>query len=46
LSGGTWSGFTLLRIGAGGRLLWTRCWTSWFWRHGVSYTNWYVAGLR
>jgi len=25
-----------LRIGTGGWLLWTRWWTFWFWRHGVS----------
>jgi hypothetical protein len=32
-----WSGFTWLRIGTGGGLLWMRWWTFGFWRHGVSY---------
>jgi hypothetical protein len=43
--GGGWSGFSWLRTGAGGGLLWVRWWTFGFWRHGVSkYTNyiWYV----
>jgi hypothetical protein len=32
-----WSGFTWLRIGTVGGLLWMRWWTLGFWRHGVSY---------
>jgi hypothetical protein len=34
--GGVWSGFTWLRIGTVGGLLWMRWWTFGFWRHGVS----------
>jgi hypothetical protein len=34
--GGVWSGFTWLRIGIAGGLLWVRWWTFGFWRHGVS----------
>jgi hypothetical protein len=34
---GVWSGFTWLRIGLVGVLLWMRWWTFGFWRHGVSY---------
>jgi hypothetical protein len=34
---GVWSGFTWLRIGIVGGLLWMRWWTLWFWRHRVSY---------
>jgi hypothetical protein len=30
-----WSGFTWLRIGTVGGLLWMRWWISGFWRHGV-----------
>jgi hypothetical protein len=33
---GVWSGFTWLRIGNSGGLLWARWWTFGFWRHGVS----------
>jgi hypothetical protein len=33
---GVCSGFTLLRIGTVGGLLWMRWWTSAFWRHGFS----------
>jgi hypothetical protein len=33
--GGGWSGFTWLRIGTVGGLLWMRWWTFGFWRHGV-----------
>jgi hypothetical protein len=33
---GVWSGFTWLRIGAVGGLLWMRWWTFGFWRHGAS----------
>jgi hypothetical protein len=33
---GVWSGFTWLRIGTVGGLLWMRWWTLGFWRHGVS----------
>jgi hypothetical protein len=33
---GDWSGFSWLRIGPGGGLLWLLWWTFWFWRHGVS----------
>jgi hypothetical protein len=33
---GVWSGFTWLRIGTVGGLLWMRWWTFVFWRHGVS----------
>jgi hypothetical protein len=33
---GVWSGFTWLSIGNIGGLLWTRWWTVWLWRHGVS----------
>jgi hypothetical protein len=36
LTGGVWSGFTWLRIGTVGGLLWMRWWTFGFWRHGVS----------
>jgi hypothetical protein len=36
LTGRVWSGFTWLRIGIGGGLLWTRWWTVGFWHHGVS----------
>jgi hypothetical protein len=36
---GMWSGFTWLRIGAGGGLLWARWWTFGFWGHGVSATS-------
>jgi hypothetical protein len=36
---GVRSGFTWLRIGTVGGLLWMRWWTFGFWRHGVSYTN-------
>jgi hypothetical protein len=35
VGGGRWSGFTWLRIGTVGGLLWMRWWTFWFWRHGV-----------
>jgi hypothetical protein len=35
LVGGVWSGFTWLRIGTVGGLLWMRWWTLGFWRHGV-----------
>jgi hypothetical protein len=35
LAWGVWSGFTWLRIGAGGGLLWM-----WFSRSGVSYDLW------
>jgi hypothetical protein len=31
-----WSGFTWLRIGTVGGLLWMLWWTFGFWRHGVS----------
>jgi hypothetical protein len=34
LAGGGWSGFSWLRIGTSGGLLWTRWWTFWFWRQG------------
>jgi hypothetical protein len=34
---GVWSGSSWLMIGAGGGLLWTRWWTFWFWRRGVSW---------
>jgi hypothetical protein len=34
--GGLWSGFTWLRIGTVGWLLWMRRWTFGFWRRGVS----------
>jgi hypothetical protein len=34
---GVWSGFSWLRIGTVGGLLWMRWWTFGFWRHGVSY---------
>jgi hypothetical protein len=37
LVGGVWSGFTCLRIGTVGGLLWMRWWTFGFWRHGVSW---------
>jgi hypothetical protein len=33
---GMWSGFSWLRIGTSGRLLWTRWWIFRFWRHVVS----------
>jgi hypothetical protein len=33
---GVWSGFTWLRIGTVGGLLWMRWWTFGFWCHGVS----------
>jgi hypothetical protein len=33
---GVWSGFTWLRIGIAGGLLWMRWWTFGFWRHGAS----------
>jgi hypothetical protein len=33
--GGVWSGFTWLRLGTVGGLLWIRWWTFGFWRHGV-----------
>jgi hypothetical protein len=33
---GVWIGFTWLRIGIVGGLLWMRWWTFGFWRHGVS----------
>jgi hypothetical protein len=33
---GMWSGFTWLRIGTVGGLLWMRWWTFGFWRHRVS----------
>jgi hypothetical protein len=33
---GVWSGFTWLRIGIVGGLLWMRWWTFGFWGHGVS----------
>jgi hypothetical protein len=36
---GVWSGFSWLRIGTVGGLLWMRWWTFGFWRHGVSYHN-------
>jgi hypothetical protein len=36
VEGGGWSGFTWLRIGTGGGLLWVRWWTFGFWSHGVS----------
>jgi hypothetical protein len=35
LARGVWSGFTWLRIGTVGGLLWMRWWTFGFWRHGV-----------
>jgi hypothetical protein len=34
--GGVWCGFTWLRIGTYGGLLWMRWLTFGFWRHGVS----------
>jgi hypothetical protein len=34
---GVWIGFTWLRIGIVGGLLWMRWWTFGFWRHGVSW---------
>jgi hypothetical protein len=42
--GRVWSGFTWLRIGMAGGLLWMRWWTFGFWRHGfclskTSYTH-------
>jgi hypothetical protein len=37
---GVWSGFTWLRIGTIGSLLWMQWWTFGFWRHGVS---WFVV---
>jgi hypothetical protein len=37
IGSGVWSGFTLLRIGTVGGLLWMRWWTFWLWRQGVSY---------
>jgi hypothetical protein len=43
---GVWSGFTWLRIGIFGGLLWMWWWTFGFWRHGVSllgYFNDYVS---
>jgi hypothetical protein len=39
LVGGLWSGFTWLRMGIIGGLLWLRWWTFGFWRHGVSGIN-------
>jgi hypothetical protein len=33
---GVWSGFTWLRRGTVGRLLWMRWWTFGFWYHGVN----------
>jgi hypothetical protein len=33
---GVWSGFTWLRTGTVGGLLWMRWWTPGFWRHVVS----------
>jgi hypothetical protein len=33
---GLFSGFTWLRIGTGGGLLWVRWWTFKLWRYGVS----------
>jgi hypothetical protein len=41
LVGGVWSGFTWLRIGTVGELLWMRWWTFGFWGHGVSYIHWW-----
>jgi hypothetical protein len=40
---GVWSGFTWLRLGSVGGLLWLRWWTFGFWRHGVSFyaTPWH-----
>jgi hypothetical protein len=35
--GGVWSGFTWLRIGNVGGVLWMRWWTFGFWRHAVSH---------
>jgi hypothetical protein len=37
LVGGVWSGFTWLKIGIVGGLLWMRWWTFGFWRRGVSW---------
>jgi hypothetical protein len=34
--GRVWSGFSWLRIGTGGGLLWMRWWTFGIWRHRVS----------
>jgi hypothetical protein len=42
LVGWVWIGFSWLRTGTGGWLLWIRWWTWGFWRHGVSHT---VAAL-
>jgi hypothetical protein len=42
---GVWSGFSWLRIGTVGGLLWMRWWTFGFWRHGVSYF-WNVVQFR
>jgi hypothetical protein len=39
---GVWRGFTWLRIGTVGGLLWVRWWTFGFWRHGVSYLRFLV----
>jgi hypothetical protein len=39
LGGGVWSGFTWLRIGSVGGLLWMRWWTFGFWRHRVSWKS-------
>jgi hypothetical protein len=36
---GVWSGFTWLRIGIAGGLLWMRWWTFGFWCHGVSWVS-------
>jgi hypothetical protein len=33
---GVWSGFTWLRIGTVGGMLWMRWWNFGLWRHGVS----------
>jgi hypothetical protein len=45
---GVWSGFTWLRTGIVGGLLWMRWWTFGFWLHGVSkYCNltWQLQGV-
>jgi hypothetical protein len=43
LVGGVWSGFTWLRIGTIGGLLWMRRWTLCFWRHRVGQSAYVFA---
>jgi hypothetical protein len=44
--GMVWNGYTWLRRGIAGGLLWMRWWTFRFWRHGVSLIAIFAVGVR